>query len=122
MDERIKKIAEKVMGWHLSDDDEGYYWYDSNNTPVIKATDDDGLDPWLEHWNPLENIADAWQVEDDMAKLHRKAEYIMHLTRILDLPPLANTNEHGIFALIHATPEQRCLAALRATGVNTEEI
>lgn len=43
----IETLATKVMGWH----EEEMRWADENGDPI-----------YLERWNPLQNIADAWQL------------------------------------------------------------
>ena len=65
-------------------------------------------------WRPSTDIAAAMQVEERIEEMGLIEEYCMHLNEI------ANAHWDGIkrqpqrWQLIHATPEDRCLAALKA--------
>ena len=50
-DEINRKLAEKVMGWHLVCIDIGDKWFDDNNNIKI-----------IGNWNPYENISQAFEV------------------------------------------------------------
>nr|WP_278430329.1 hypothetical protein [Brevibacillus laterosporus] len=49
----IKTLATKVMGWRIDTP----YW--SKKTVWVKSSTQYD---WIENWNPLENIADAWMI------------------------------------------------------------
>ena len=61
-------------------------------------------------WNPAEDIAVAWEVEDKIKELSggEKGLIIKYMTRLMNV-----VGEDG-FDMLHATPEQRCKAALLA--------
>jgi hypothetical protein len=53
----IETLATKVMGWERK--------FDSYTRKHYYATDKKGW-VWDGHWNPLQNIADAWQVAEKL--------------------------------------------------------
>jgi hypothetical protein len=112
-------VAEKVMGWKECKrgwDTEG------KGHEIRMWTPDGELLPVLylakDMWNPSTDIAAAWLVEERIAELELIDEYCFHLNAIaneyldkirymIHRPPVR-------WQLIHATPEDRCRAALMA--------
>lgn len=82
--------------WEISID-----WGEDRRTPDL-------IPDWMPAKNPAEEIEAAWEVEE---KMKENVDYIIYLVDIVD------TENNGMFALVHATPLQRCLAALRAHGI-----
>ena len=62
--------------------------------------------------NYAENIADAWVLEDFVYQKGLADQYTTELMVITG----AYLEIGGIFKLVHATPEQRCLAFLKVVG------
>jgi hypothetical protein len=62
------------------------------------------------------DIAAAMEVEDRIAELDLRAEYAAALQIVVAHDARDEEYSPGLFGLIHATPRQRCLAALAATG------
>lgn len=60
------------------------------------------------------SIADAWLAEERIAELKLKKQYVEALQEIVGTRRDI-VLKFTIWALVHATPEQRCLAALKAT-------
>lgn len=56
------------------------------------------------------NISDVWQVEEQIKKVSLTVEYTGALKQVV----LSSGEYVGMFDFIHATPEQRCKAALLA--------
>ena len=91
-------VAEAVMGWEWRYAFGGdKYWFPG----AVQVS----------QWNPSENIADAWQVEELVADNGLKLEYARALSSLM----LGRTHT-GIMShewmLIHASPLDRCKAAL----------
>lgn len=90
----------------------------------------DGELPVDDHWQHYvpdysTEIAFAWQVEDRIKELGLRDEYIDTLVVVvhnvqLGQPGLNTTVDHYemtsafLWLMVHATPEQRCIAALMA--------
>lgn len=57
-------------------------------------------------------ISSAWEVEEKIKELRLQAKYCMALKQVV-----IGTGEYvGMFDYVHATPEQRCIAALLAVS------
>lgn len=63
------------------------------------------------------NIAAAYAMETKIDELGLRDEYVWALQQRIEA--IASIDEW--WGLVHATPMQRCLAALKAIGVNIEE-
>lgn len=109
-------IAERVMRWPRRDKDDDvdypdtYFsaYNDGGQIVVFRG----GSQRSAERWSPAQNIEAAMEVEDRIAELGLADVYANHLCRIT---AAAQTNRlASTFDLIHATPEQRCRAALAA--------
>jgi len=68
--------------------------------------------------NFSEEISEAWQVEERLTKMKLQDEYINHLRGIVNANEWVENEE---WLMVHASPKERCLAALRAVGVVIEE-
>jgi len=120
-------VAERVMGWRI---------HRRNTAWWVKAEEENentlNIMAWAcgkDKWSPSTDIAAAWKVEEKLMELDKILEYLEALQ------VEANGTEKGltltnkiigytynfeeIFNLIHATPAQRCRAALKALGVSS---
>lgn len=72
----------------------------------------------LDHstFNPLENIADAWELEGSLAEMTRP-NYMGYLESICVDAEFNECDRFHQWAVHRATPRQRCLAYLAAHGV-----
>jgi len=115
-------IAEKVMGWKLSKQQisiEGWADVWRNEDGEIMAYD--------REWKPTSEISDAWQVEE---KIHSEAgpeiaAYIVALNEITfgDFYAGRALDNYGtLWRMVHASPLNRCLAALEAVGVEVQTL
>ncbi|MEK5415122.1 BC1872 family protein [Paenibacillus sp. FSL L8-0708] len=69
----------------------------------------------LGHWEPSENISAAWEVEsifDQDTPL--REDYAIELHNVMGLMLHEPTTLNNVYQFAHATPEQRCKAALLA--------
>ena len=70
----------------------------------------------LEHWPPYStNISAAMEVENRIAELGLENEYTIALW---DAVGTGTPSSRSLWFCIHATPEQRCLAAIEASKEN----
>ncbi len=98
-------IAEKVMEWQRQD---GYnYWM---TFPAGGTFELHGL---IATWSPSTNISDAMEVEDRIAELGLGNEYIGALRDVTGADAMSFTWQQD-WLIAHATPRQRCEAALAA--------
>lgn len=69
----------------------------------------------LGHWEPSEDISASWEVEERIASRKDQGWYVRALCDIVGTPrDGTRTLAMDDWRLIHATPEQRCKAALLA--------
>lgn len=101
-----KEVALTVMGWDWGKDFTDFYtWCDTwcDNQSMVKGK-----------FKPYTNISDAWLVEERIIELKLAKEYVDALIAIVsddnDTDP-ANLTQ---MLIVHATPRQRCKAALEA--------
>lgn len=93
-------VAQHVMGWHKGDSWGGAYWEDSDKCTRYEIL----------VFKPSLHIGIAWGVEEKIKELRLQAKYCSALKQVV-----IGTGEYvGMFDYIHATPEQRCKAALLA--------
>ena len=96
-------VAEKMMGWkYIPDKQERKSWI---STLWVNWKDSKGTTQLLVP-SYSTSIAAAWLVEERIKELGLEPEYSEALLDLTD------ASEH--FELIHASPEDRCLAALKA--------
>lgn len=101
-DQLAEAVAVHVMGWEWCEPtrignavSSGYWWSLSLEEPVFD-------------WNPGEDISAAWEVEETFkSDTGKQAAYVKCLKDVLG-------DNAYMFDFIHATPEQRCKAALLA--------
>ena len=120
-------VAEKVMGWKR---EMGML----HGKPQEVFTDGEGSKRSVacgcdEDFNPSNDIAAAWEVEakigegydpnilSDHAPNQRVYRYLEELHKLVGHPIDYDTSFDDEWALLRATPYQRCLAALKAFGV-----
>ena len=115
-----RQIAEQVMGWKKSIlpipncVPEEFIWLDGISTVNIN------------NFHPSTNISDAWLVEETLMEKGLTCEYIDALIEITNILVFDSDKSKQvfnyrltssvIFLLVHATPEQRCKAALEAVS------
>jgi hypothetical protein len=110
-------VAEKVMGWTLSSAPSGLrivaLWCDSHGQPLRRESE----------WFPSTSIADAREIEDEIERRGLKWKYTQALVSLSlffpEVPDFVHDEDLWWF-LIHATPEQRSLAALKTVGVDID--
>ncbi|WP_433748275.1 BC1872 family protein [Paenibacillus amylolyticus] len=93
-------VAQHVMGWHKGDSWGGMYWEDSDKCCRYEIL----------VFKPSLHTSMAWRVEERIVELRLQAKYCVALKQVV-----IGTGEYvGMFDYIHATPAQRCKAALLA--------
>ena len=100
-------IAEKVMGWKsenhsrtLHDPQAGPSWCGPDGAPRQRGD-----------WSPSTSLADAWEMEEEIARRRMMIAY----TDALKRECMASENDVPMtFDLVHADPVLRCRAALKA--------
>ncbi|HEY4087155.1 MAG TPA: hypothetical protein VGM43_14515 [Bryobacteraceae bacterium] len=119
--EQVIALAEKLMGFVCSHQTNlGHYLpRDRSDVDAIAVWLPDPEEPKLmsvQHWNPLESISDAWMLQDRILQLGPKVrrEFTQALNEIAWQSPSDCGGNGRDWAMIHATPRQRCLAALKA--------
>jgi hypothetical protein len=94
------KVAENVMGWHKNEDE---FWYDENDQAIS----------YCQLWNPVENFDYVFRVEEKIKEMRLEDSYVDYLEYITS-EGLDDFKHSPQFALLHATAEQRCNAALKS--------
>lgn len=98
----VARLAREVMGWSIHvrfDGKMDVHWSDGN---------------WKE-WNPLESIADAFEVQTELLKNPRLASIYAYRLNDMAYNGLAVCPLRRVIAfLLSATPRQRCEAAIAA--------
>lgn len=102
-------VAEKVMGWKLSNATDGTEYWDNGKFCG-------GI--WPKEWNPSTNIADAWNVVEKM----KSKDYLFSLKNIVKGTFTFSLTDWGgncstYAAEAETAPLAICLAALKAVGV-----
>lgn len=90
-DERIDQQGNAALGWGVRTEIMGY--------------------PPATHFEPAQCIQDARKMESRLAEMGLEAHYASHL---MDLLPDEGDPALQGFAVAHASPRDRCRAALRA--------
>lgn len=116
-------IAVKIMGWEKTQD--GLWWRDNHLKSTvsrrftISILRDDGESP---NFDPCYSLDDCWKAEEKLST-NQKREYSNKIFREMYLdwarPALSMdyyTALTGNWFCLHATPQQKCEAMLRAIG------
>jgi len=119
-----RAVAERVMEWHQEVDYDyhppQFNWVDKNGDyQEIMSHPDQLANPPV--WSPSKDIRAAFQVEDRIAELNLQNDYIAHLWSVVGATRnginfWTADNFKAFWLCVHATPEQRCRAALEAVG------
>lgn len=108
----IRTLAEQVMWWHERGFafDGGMGWFDSNEYLVHR----------IDCWNPLESIADAFEMQAKLDAADMFSRYMRVLVMVLfpEQGPIPG-DEEVWSALLQATARQRCLAAIAMLEVKS---
>lgn len=97
--EEINKRIAKFMGLEIENDE--HYWERFSYGKTLRKIP-----------NYPENISDAWIVEEKIIELKMEAEYVTALFDIFVNEYPEGVDGIAFMKVIHATPKQRCLAAL----------
>lgn len=90
-------VADKVMGWEAKPG-RAYYW--TGKDRVVRSV----------FYQFSTDISAAWEAEEKIKQLRLHVKYCEALKKVV-----LSTGEYvGLFDYIHATPAQRCKAALLA--------
>ena len=102
-----KQIAKEVMGWtKLS------WWYPIVGIPPDAPAALDGKQEYVKVPDYSGSLDAAHQVESQIYRDELQDVYVDQLTKIVGSWPL--DSHYALWILIHATPKQRCRAALEA--------
>ncbi|WP_339283715.1 hypothetical protein [Paenibacillus sp. FSL R5-0486] len=93
-------VAQHVMGWHKGDPWGGAYWVDSDKCLRYEIL----------VFKPSLHINIAWGVGEWFAETGIRGRYAKRLKEVI----LANKGECSTFDMVHASPADRCKAALLA--------
>lgn len=108
--DQLDREMAKVMGWKFIRSFEGidlneYIYQDKKDTMINVSIE----------FHPSTDISQAFMVEDRIKELGLEKDYSYHLFKICKPNfPLHSALKSEIFNVIHATPFQRCQAALKA--------
>lgn len=104
-------VAEKVLGWKMKE------YHDCPGSFGPDWMDGEAVAYEVEEFNPSIDISAAWEVEEQIKTLRLHVEYCQALRKVV----MSKGEYVGLFDYIHATPEQRCKAALLAVLEEGEE-
>lgn len=104
-------VAEKVLGWTR-----GPRWGNGNGQWFIDGKEGPTWDTMPRF---SKDIRAAIEVEDRIATLDLGAEYADALKDVVTASWKDRDISPGLFGLIHATPRERCLAALKTIEDNS---
>lgn len=129
-DEFDRLVAEKVMGWKVKNISTSNYgsradvWIDEAITETVTVCKDNTfslleqpkIQAYVKEWKPTKNLDQTWQVEEKIDDLNLSMKYAKELYQITHAD-LGDFIEETWWIMIHSTPLRRCLAALKAVGV-----
>ena len=91
------------------------WWVEDEGWYVAYERDEDGL--IYMPFNPSEDIAAAWEVEEEINKRNLRVVYCQALKTVMH-----SKDEYvGMFDFVHASPADRCKAALLAVMDGEDE-
>jgi hypothetical protein len=119
IDREIDRKCAELMGWHLHERADGDFWYKvPYHAPDWYSITDCVIA--VKDWHPSIGIAQAMEVEEQIRELQyahpQKPIIDKYVTELINLTRMGEGYPNDYFRIIHATPEQRCLAALKAIG------
>lgn len=100
-----ERVAREVMGWKSSP--KGMAWWAKDGTAPYSTN---GTITNRKVWRPSTNIAHAFEMEDRIDELGLKSKYVEALTEGIE------DDFADCFDFLHADPNDRCKAALKAKG------
>jgi len=104
-------VAHRVMGWTLRAED-GIYVLDPKDDSIFGSMWGVSNDAPMA-WEPSENMFPTWTMEEHLLSLNLHLRYTQALCVVfLHDGPLPERDEQANWQFIHATPHQRCRAAL----------
>lgn len=117
-DEINRQVAEKVMGWGYS------AWGRNHYVEIIVSSDissgnqqDETFVMQVESWQPYTNIEQAMMMQKEIHKKGLARKYTNAFFNIIEPEGTTLPDDELVWAMIHATPQQRCEAALKAVGL-----
>jgi len=84
------------------------WWVEDEGWYIADERDEDGL--IYMPFNPSEDIAAAWEVEEEIERQNKRVAYCQALKIVL----YSKDEYVGMFDYVHASPADRCKAALLA--------
>jgi hypothetical protein len=115
MNDLDKQVAE-ARGWRL--DWDGQEWLTKDGEYARDATSHHAVITDGECWTPSTDIAQAMELEGTITKDELEQEYGDALDAVLKE---VYSYTPSTFQIAHATPEQRCLAYLKAKGKEVQD-
>ncbi len=109
--EKVIRLAEGVMGWKTREScDKTRVFADTPDGATYIYGDVSSL---VRRWNPLENIADAFEMQEKiLANPRTDTDYLYRLNDMCAAGRAVFTTTGLMRFMISATPRQRCEAAL----------
>lgn len=116
-DDRALDIAiAQMLGWRWVDEGgiRHLRWHDAPGFAAMEAGGEVYPTSLLLHYSG--DAAAARLIEDEIERRGIGEAYIWYLAEVIGHPRHVAWSSLDMFALLRATPEQRCRAALRAVG------
>lgn len=111
----IVRLATEVMGWKSADgierDDQCCFFRPTESGKRLVCWWNSVTCSGASAWNPLESITDAYEMEAAIPEAERDA-YIGYLECECVRGGFDSDSPAHEFAIVHATPRQRCLATI----------
>ena len=112
----------KLMGWHVGWDDieDAHFYYSGEE---VSNTDCIYIECYISTWRPSTDISAAYTMEERIKELGLEHQYVIEMVMIVGgykhisdvvIRIGRGLSANELFAVIHATPEDRCRAALKA--------
>ena len=115
MNDLDHKVA-LARGWeYLEDEGEPVGYYRKNDNPIVLS---------CEQYRPSTSIAQAYELENEVLKEGLEWKYLFALMQVVHgphVPKFTDLTVRGLYFIVHATPEQRCLAFLKAKGKEAQD-
>ena len=118
----LDELVVSAMGWHISswadETDGGYQLFDADGRYKAKWDAPEGFKHELaprHRWSPSTDIAAVWKMEEMIEQRGFNLRYTQMLMTVLLFEGFTPEHDEELWwALIHASPIQRCRAALKA--------
>ncbi len=110
----VRYLATEIMGWEeLVEIDNDYLWH-------IKWAVDDNMPRTVRDFDPIHNISHAFMVEDAIVKMGISKQNKYAVAIAYQTAEDFTFDFDYMMDVIHASPKQRSIAAVRATATEQQ--